>query len=85
MMPHIVCLPSCKNKTFLTLNPRIEIFFKNWAVSLFLLYYSLTSCKISEKSNEQSQRYLRTDGLTDGRADNGDYYGSDRVNAGSKM
>ena len=29
----------------------------------------LTSCKKLEKTNEQSPRYLKTDGLTDGQTD----------------
>ena len=46
---------------FLTLNPRIMIFFKIPAVSLSLLYWHLTSCKDSEKTNEQFPRYSKTD------------------------
>ena len=35
------------------------------AVSLFLLYEPPTSCKVSEKTNEPSLKYPKTDGLTD--------------------
>ena len=46
------------------LNPRIKIFFKIPVVSLFLLHWSLTSCKVSEKLNERSRR---TNGQTNGQ------------------
>ena len=52
--------------TLILLYHWINIFFKNWAVPLFLLHHSLTSCKISEKSNEQSPSNLKTDERTDG-------------------
>ena len=35
----------------------------------FLLYCPATSCKVSEKTNERSLRYLKTDGYTDGHTD----------------
>ena len=54
---------------FFTINPQIKIFFKIPAVSLFLLYWPLTSYKVSEKTNERSPRYLKTDGQTDGPTD----------------
>ena len=87
-------LPSCKKlETFNDrfprkcqkpqLNPQIKIFFKIQAVSLFLLYGPATSCKISEKTNERSPRYLKTDRRTDGQTDKGDYYGPQWVNPGS--
>ena len=56
-----------------------RFFFKNQALSLLRPYDgALTSCKTLEKTNEQSQRYLKTDerttdGRTDGRMDKGDY------------
>ena len=40
-------------------------FFKNRALSLLYPYGALTSCKKLEKTNEQSLRYLKTDGQTD--------------------
>ena len=60
--------------------------FKIASVSLFLLYWPLTSCKVSEKTNERFPRYLKTDGRTTdhGRTNEGDYYGPNRVNPGSK-
>ena len=42
-----------------------RFFFKNWALSLLYPYGALTSCKILEKTNEQSLRYLKTDIRTD--------------------
>ena len=39
---------------------------KNRALSLLCPYGALTSCKKLEKTNEQSLRYLKTDGHTDG-------------------
>ena len=81
-----------KNRIFWHLvprNPWIKIFFKILAVSLFLLNWPLTSCKVSEKLNERSPRYLKTDGQTDRRTDRrtdkGDYHGPHRVNPGSKI
>ena len=62
----------CKNPNFwhlLPLNPRIKIFFQNFGRVTFLINWPLTSCKSSEKSNEQSLRYLKTGGQTDGRTD----------------
>ena len=57
-----------------------------------LAYGALTSCKKLEKNNEQSPRYLKTDGWTDGltraingRTNKGDYPGPHRVDAGSKI
>ena len=53
----------------------MKIFPKNPAVSLLCLYGPLTSCKISEKTNEPIDRkvcYRRTDELTDG----GEFIGS---------
>ena len=44
-----------------------RFFFKNWALSLLYPYGALTSCKKLEKTNEQSLRYLKTDGHTHGR------------------
>ena len=46
-----------------------RFFFKNRALSLLYPYGALTSCKKLEKTNEQSLRYLKTDGHTDGRTD----------------
>ena len=39
-----------------------KIFFKNQALLLLYPYGVLTSCKILENTNEQSLRYLKTDG-----------------------
>ena len=39
-----------------------QIFFKNQALSLLYPYGALTSCKKSEKNNETSLRYLKTEG-----------------------
>ena len=78
-----------KNPTFwhlIPLNPWIKIlFFKNMAVSLFLLYWPLTSCIISEKTNERSLRYFKTDHgpWTNERTEKGDYIGPCQVNLGS--
>ena len=59
------------NKTnfwhLIPLNPKIRIFFKISAMSLSLLYRSLTSCKISEKNNERST--ISKDGWTDQQTD----------------
>ena len=46
-----------------------RFFFKNRALSLLYPYGALTSCKKLEKTNEQSLRYLKTDGWTDERTD----------------
>ena len=54
-----------KKPWFLTLNPHIRIFFKILAVSLSLLYWPLTSCKVSEKTNYLSPRYSKMDWRTD--------------------
>ena len=63
-----------------------KIFFKNRALSLLYPYGALTSCKKLEKTNEQSLRYLKTDGRTHGHMDyGGDYYGPLLVNPGSKI
>ena len=52
----------------------IKIFFLiNPALSLLYPYGTLTSCKKLGKTNEQSPRYLKTDGQTDQRTDRGDY------------
>ena len=48
---------------------QIKIFFKIPDLSLFLLYWPLTSSKVLEKLNERSPRYLKTDGRTNGRTD----------------
>ena len=48
-------------------------------------YNVLTSCKKLEKTNEQSLRYLKSDGWRHGHTDEGDYQGPLRVNLGSKM
>ena len=51
-----------------------RFFFRNRALSLLYPYGTLTSCKKLGKSNEQSLRYLKTDGrTTDGPTDKGDY------------
>ena len=55
-------------------------FFKNQALSLLYHYGALTSCKKSEKINERSMKYLKTDQLTNGPTDKGDYWGPPRVN-----
>ena len=79
-----------KNQNFwhlILLNPWFKIlFFIIPDVSLSLLYWPLTSCKISEKTNEQFPRYSKMDGRSnDGPQTNeGDYYGPNRVNPGSK-
>ena len=44
--------------------PRLRFFLIS-AMPLYLLYRPLTSYKISEKNNEQSLRYLKTDQWTD--------------------
>ena len=44
---------------------QVRIFVKNLAISLFLLYWCLTLCKISEKSYERFCRFCVTDQLTD--------------------
>ena len=49
---------------FIPLNPRINIFFKILSVSLSFLYWRLTSCKVSDQTNERS-----LDGQTDERTD----------------
>ena len=62
-----------------------KIFFKNRALSLLYPYGALTSCKKLEKTNEQSLRYSKTDGLTDQRTDRGDYIGPPRIHRGPKL
>ena len=63
-----------------------RFFFKSRALSLLYPYGALTSCKKLEKTNEQSLRYLKTDGRTHGHMDyGGDYYGPLLVNPGSKI
>ena len=52
-----------------------DFFFKNRALSILYPYGALTSCKKLEKSLERSLRYLKTDRLTDGLTDMGDYIG----------
>ena len=65
-------------------NPWISIFFKIPAVS-----WPLTSCKVSEKTNEQFPRYLKTDQRTDQGMDQQTnkcgyyYYIPHQVNPGS--
>ena len=54
-----------------TFNPWIRIFFKIPAVSLSLLYWPLTSCRVSEKTNEGPLRYLKKDQRTDRWTDKG--------------
>ena len=44
--------------------PGLRFFFKILAISLFLLYWPSTSCKISEKANELSLEIFKTDGQT---------------------
>ena len=46
-------------------------FFKNRALPFLYPYGSLTSCKKSEKTNEWSLRYLKTDGPMDQRTTDG--------------
>ena len=46
-----------------------DFFSKNRALSLLYPYGALTSCKRLGKNNEQSLRYLKTDGRTDRRTD----------------
>ena len=58
----------CHQTKIVDTYPRIN-FFKIPAVSLFLLYWPPTSCKVSEKINEWSLRYLKMDT----RTDKGDY------------
>ena len=68
-----------QNRNFwhlIPLNPQIKIFFQNSGSVTFLLYWHLSKCKISEKTNERSLRYLthgRKDGHKDTRTDKGDY------------
>ena len=59
-----------------------RIFPKNWALSLFCVYWPLTSYKKSKKTNEPIPRKLRhsrtdgrTDGRTDARTDGGEFIG----------
>ena len=55
-------------RPFLPQRPKIRIFPKNRAPSVFIIYGPLTSCKKSEKSNEPILRKVRcwqTDGLTE--------------------
>ena len=70
------------------LNPRIKILFQNSSSATFFTLLTLTSCKVSEKSNEQFPRYLKTDWPTDQRTDQqankGDYYGPHQVNPRSE-
>ena len=57
----------CQKTQIFTLNTQIKFCFKIPTVSLFLLHWPATSCKLSEKTNEQSLRYLKTDRQTNGR------------------
>ena len=56
-------------------------------MSLYLFYWPLTLCKVSEKTNEHSPKYLKTNGpWTDhARTNRGDYYGPYWVNPGSNV
>ena len=65
------------------INSRITIVFKIPAV-IFLFYWPLTSCNVSEKNNKPFPRYLRTGRLTDYQTDTGNYFGPHRLNSGSK-
>ena len=60
-----------------------KIFFQK--MSLLYPYGTLTSCETSEKSNELSLRYLKTDGLTNRQTDKHEHYGTHWVNPLSKM
>ena len=53
--------------TWSHLIPRLIFFSNSGYVTFFLIYWPLTSCKVSEKTNEWSLRYLKTDTQTDGR------------------
>ena len=60
---------------------KMRIFPKNRALSLLSVYGPLTSCKITEKTNEPIQRkvrYGRTNRRTDGRMDRDEFIGSFR-------
>ena len=57
----IACGENIQKPQSLTLNPRLRFFFKISALTHFLLYWHLPSCKISENTNERSLRYLKTD------------------------
>ena len=50
--------------TFGLIFSQMRVFPKNWALSLFCVYGPLTSCKISEKTNEPILRKT-CNGLTD--------------------
>lgn len=63
-------LENAQKPQLLTLNPLLIPglnFFQVLAVSLSLFYSLLASCKVLEKINEQSLRYLKTDRQTDGQ------------------
>ena len=64
---------------FFPKNGETGFFPKNRAPSLLFVYWTLTSCKKSEKTNEPIPRkvcYWRTDWLTDGRTDKGWFHRS---------
>ena len=62
-----------------------RFFFKNRAQSLLYPYGALTSCKVSEKTNERFLRYLKTEGYTETQSDKGNLLRTLWVNPGSKI
>ena len=54
---------------------KIRIFWKNPAPSLLSFRRPLTTCQVSEKSNEQIPRKARTDGRTNGRTNRTGFIG----------
>ena len=59
----------CPKTPILTLNPRVKIIFQNFSHVTFFTLLPVTSCEVSEKTNEWSLRYLKTGGHTDGHTD----------------
>ena len=63
------CRENIKNAPKMGVSPISDtprFLFKNRALSLLYPYGSLNSCKKLEKTNDQSLRYLKTDGHTHG-------------------
>ena len=71
--------------TWSPLIPGLRLFFKIPAMSLFSLYWPLTTRKVSEKTNERFLRYLKTEGHTETQSDKGNLLRTLWVNPGSKI
>ena len=79
-------LINIKKIHLLTLNPWIKIFFSEFRPCHFFTLLIPTSCKVSQKANERSLRYLKKDGPRTDRplTDKGGHKGPLGVNLSPK-